>query len=327
MQTKLLSWLSLIAVLALFISHASAQGAAGAAAPAAAGTNQIAAKIIATVVVGKVTYEDINDPTKAQKDLTVNATIYEHTIVHTGTDARVVLLFANGATINLAAKSDLNINTFTQDPFAGDYVPSKETDEPSISTTDILLTQGELVGNVKKLKVGGPIKSKFTVGTPVGAAGIRGTTFKIVYTPSGNGRTYNFIMTTLEGSVEVTIKGTVNATPVMVNDNKEVTLSNVEINATTNEVTATTATGQTATVTAAPASTDAPTTTTAQVQLVATQLAQSIIDKVFTTPTGSGTGTGGTGTPNGTPDPKKDDTKKDDSGSPGSTTQPQRVTN
>lgn len=325
MQTKLLSWLSLIAVLALFISHAAAQGAAGAA-PAAPGTAQIAAKIIATRVVGKVTWEDTKDPTKTRKDLKNDDVIYQNTIVHTDTAASVVLLFANGASINLAAKSDLNIDTFTQDPFAGDYVPAKETDEPSISTTNIILTQGELVGNVKKLRKGGPIESKFTVGTPVGAAGIRGTTFKIVYTPSGDGRTFNFIMTTLEGSVEVTIKGTVNATPVMVTDNKEVTLNKVEIDATTNQVTATTATGQTATVTASPTSTDAPTTTTAQVQQVATQLAQAIIDKVFTTPTGSGTGTGGAGTPNGTPDPKKDDTKKDDNASPGNTTTPPRVT-
>jgi hypothetical protein len=323
MHNKLSSWLSLFAFLALVISHAAAQGPApaAAAATAAAATTQLPGTIRVSRVVGKVTAEDI--ATKVVKDLANDVVIGQGSIVRTEANSSVVLLFSNGASINLAAISELNILTFTQDPFAGTFEPSKETDEPSISTTNIMLTRGELVGNVKKLKKGGPVESKFTVGTPVGAAGIRGTTFRIVYRPSGDGRTYNFTMTTLEGNVEVSITGTVNAPPVSVTDNKEVVLNNVEVNATTNQVTATTATGQTVSVAAAPASTDAPPTTLAQVNVVAQQLAQEILNKVFTTPTTNNTTNNNTN--NTTPPPdetKKDPPPEDKTKAPGTTTQP-----
>lgn len=306
MHNKLSSWLSLFAFLALVISHAAAQGPAPAAAGAlaAASTTQLPGTIRVSRVVGKVTSEDI--ATKVVKDLANEAVIGQGSIVRTEANSSVVLLFSNGASINLGAISELNILTFTQDPFAGTFEPAKATDEPSVSTTNIMLTRGELVGNVKKLKKGGPVESKFTVGTPVGAAGIRGTTFKIVYRPNSDGRTYNFTMTTLEGNVEVQIMGTVNAPPVSVTDNKEVVLNNVEINATTNQVTATTATGQTTTVTAPPPPTDAPTTTLGQLNLVAQQLAQNLIDKTFTTPTTTGTTNNNTTNTPPPEEPKKD---------------------
>jgi len=340
MQTKLSSWLSLIALLALFTFEAAAQGLAPAApgTPTAAASGQLPATIRATRVMGKVTYEDI--ATKIVKDLTNDAVIYQGSIVRTQANSSVVLLFANGASINLAFSSELNIETFTQDPFAGTYEPSKETEEPSVSTTNIKLTQGELVGNVKKLKRGGAGESKFTVGTPVGAAGIRGTTFKIVYRPSGDGRTFNFTLTTIEGNVEIQIgSGTVNAPPVSVTDNKEVVISNVEVNATTNQITATTSTGQTATVTAAaPAVVDAPVTTISQVTAVAAQLVQAVANVVFASPTPAPAVTATpppapTPTPTPTPEPtpaappaSPGTTPVAPPASPGTTTPPPRIT-
>lgn len=283
MLTKLSSWLSLFALLALFTFEAAAQAPAGA--PTAPGTTQLPGSIKATRVVGKVTYENI--ATKAVNDLTNGMEITQGNIVRTDVNSSVVLMFSNGASINLAFSSELNIETFTQDPFAGNFEPAKSEDEPSVSTTNIQLTKGELVGNVKKLKRGGPVESKFTVGTPVGAAGIRGTTFKITYRPSTDGRTFTFTMTTIEGRVEVTIgSGTVNALPAsVVTNNQEIVLNNVEVNTTTNVVTATTSTGQTVAVTAPPPAVDAPVSTVAQVTAVATQLAQAVVNVVFVTPT------------------------------------------
>ena len=303
MQTKLSLWLSLIALLAVFTCEAAAQGLAGA--PVAPASGQLPGTIRATRVEGEVKYVEI--ATGAEKPLKDDMVIGQGTIVRTGANAKVVLLFSSGASINLAHTSELNIETFTQDPFAENatnYAVAKETEEPSVSTTAITLTQGELIGNVKKLKRGGAVESKFTVKTPVGAAGIRGTTFKVTYRPSGDGRTFTFSLTTLQGDVVVTLAtGTVNAPAagVSVTDSKEIVLTNVEVNPVTNQITATTSTGQTAAVTAPPPPVDAPVTVVAQVTAVAQQLVQAVANVVFTTPPPAPVNP--TPTPTGTPTP------------------------
>ncbi len=322
MHTKLFSWLSLLGLLALLTLEAAAQNPA--ATPAVAGSSQVAGEIRATRVIGKVTYEDI--ATKVTKVVTENLVIAQGTIVRTEANSSVVLLFANGATVNLAYSSELNIEQFTLDPFAGNYEPAKATDEPSVSTTNLKLTHGELVGNVKKLKQGAN-GSKFTVGTPVGAAGIRGTTFRIVYRPSGDGRSFNFTLTTVEGNVEVQIASGTGITPpapVSVTDSKEVVINNVEVNTTTNQVVATTSTGQTVAVTTAPPPVNAAVTTVAQVTAVAQVLAQAVVAVVFVSPTPPAN----TPAPptNSTPPPTTTEKKEDTSGTPGNTTTPTRIT-
>lgn len=323
MQTKLTSWLSLIAVLALFTLQAAAQGPAPVAAVA---STQMPGTIRATRIVGTVKYTD--NATKVTQDLTsATPPLSQGITVKTEANSSVVLLFSNGASINLEHTSELNIETFTQDPFAESqaYEPAKATDEPSFSTTNIKLTHGSLIGNVKKLKKAGGAESKFTVTTPVGAAGIRGTTFKIVYRPSGDGRTFNFTMTTIEGNVEVVVASGGNIIPpVSVTDNKEVVLSNVEVNTATNQIVATTAGGQTVAVTAPPASVDAPVTTVQQVQAVATQLAQAVVNVVFTTPAPTPTSNSN---PPPTPPPAPPQEEKKDTGTPGTTTPPTNITN
>ena len=325
MQTKLFSWLSLMGLLALLTLEAAAQNPASAPAPAV--STQVAGEIRATRVIGKVTYEDI--ATKVVKEITENLVIAQGTIVRTEENSSVVLLFANGATINLAFSSELNIEQFTIDPFGGNYEPAKATAEPSVSTTNLKLTHGELVGNVKKLKQGAN-GSKFTVGTPVGAAGIRGTTFRIVYRPSGNGRTFNFTLTTVEGNVEVqlaSVSGVALPPAVSVTDNKEVVLNNVEYNPVTNQVVATTATGQIVAVAAAPPPVDATVTTLSQVTAVAQVLAVAVATTVFTSPPAPAGTTSPPVNSNSTPPPANTDKKEETTGTPGTTTTQQRITN
>jgi hypothetical protein len=284
MHTKLSSWLSLIALLALFTWEAAAQTPAAptAGAATAAATTQVPGEIKIARKVGKVTA--YNTVTEDTMDLENGTVITQGNIVRTDVDSSVVLIFASGASINLAFSSELNIETFTQESFPANYEPAKEEFEPSVSTTNINLTRGELVGNVKKLQRGGAAGgSKFTVGTPVGAAGIRGTTFKITYRPTGDGR-FTFSLTTVEGNVQLAV-GSVNAPPTAVMTNQEIVLNNVEVNAATNQVTATTSTGQTVAITAPPPVVDAPVGTVAQVTAVAAQLAQAVINVVFVTPT------------------------------------------
>jgi hypothetical protein len=158
----------------------------------------------------------------------------QNTVVTTGSDSRVILVFSNGATINLGAESELNIQQFQQDPFADEYTIADATEEPNAkSLTRLHLTKGELVGNVKKLRSN--LGSEFVVSTPAGAAGIRGTTFRIIYRPDGNGQAFFSVMT-LEGEVEVSTTSGTTAAPISVGDQQEVEIM-VEVDDTTGAVT------------------------------------------------------------------------------------------
>jgi hypothetical protein len=306
MHSKLHPWLTILGLLLAFAVEALGQGATP-----AANSTQKPGRIRASRVIGQVTVEDI--ASKAVQALVNGAEISQGSIVRTGDNSSVVLLFSNGASISLGFRSELNIEQFTQDPFGGTYEPAKATEEPSVSTTSIKLTQGELVGNVKKLKTSAG--SKFTVGTPVGAAGIRGTTFRIVYRPTGNGLAFNFSLLTVEGNVAVEIAtGTIAAPAVEVTDNKEILITNVVVNPATNELTITTATGQTIVLTTPPPVTDAAVTDIQQVQASAQQIAQALFDVTFA------------GDPNLQPGPNGNNTPNDLPGSPGSTSGTPRTT-
>jgi ferric-dicitrate binding protein FerR (iron transport regulator) len=137
----------------------------------------------------------------------------------TASGANVILVFSNGATVNIAADSALDIDEFMQDPFASDLKVSDLKEEPGTSTTKLNLTKGELVGKVVHLNV--DKGSEFTVQTPVGAAGIRGTTFRIVFRPGPNGTAF-FTVTTADGRILFTGN---TSTPVSIPAGKQVVVT------------------------------------------------------------------------------------------------------
>lgn len=221
-------------------------------------------------VTGDVTL--LNKATKVVTPASNNLTISQGTTVTTGKDGGVVLVFSNGATINLKTDSVLDIEQYLQDPFAADIKPAELTDEPTVSNTKLNLTRGELVGNVKHLNKAK--NSSFSVQTPVGAAGIRGTTFRIVYRPSGNGTAF-FSLTTAEGNVELATGTSV--LPVAANNNetaKEVVIE-VKVDDVTGVITITTPAGNVIVV-------DAPATSVAAVVQSAVEVAQAVATVVFT---------------------------------------------
>ena len=294
MHSKLLSWLCLLGFFAVFTLQASAQQPAG--------------WIKAAKVTGEVTATD--KATNVTTAVANNQNLAQGAIVRTAKGASVVLVFSNGATVNLGTESELDVEQFTQDPFSGTMDASTMTDEPTTSTTKLKLTRGELVGKVAHLKT--TQGSSFNINTPVGAAGIRGTTFRIVYRPDGTGKAF-FSLTTVEGNVELSTaaaNGTVTP-PVAVTDNKEVVLADitVTVNDQTGQVTVTTSTGATVVV---PTVTDAPATSTQQVLATVQQIAQAVANVVITpTPPSGGNGGGDTTPPqdNTTANPpKKNDT-------------------
>ena len=106
--------------------------------------------------------------------------------VITGRGSSAILLFGNGAAISIRASSELSVDQFLQSPFESRGQTMSDLDEePSTSATELKLEYGKIIGNVKKLKI--DRGSKFVVNTPVGAAGVRGTSFSITLTRLPNG--------------------------------------------------------------------------------------------------------------------------------------------
>ena len=177
---------------------------------------QGAERIVAARVRGDVSVTI--KATNARSQVIDGTEISQGSIVTTAKDSSVVLIFSNGATINLGTESTLDIEQFIQDPFSTPINTATVTEEPSKSTTKLMLTRGELVGKVAKLRK--DQGSSFTVGTPVGAAGIRGTVFRVVYKPDGSGKAF-FALTVQVGDVGFAFTGSVNA-PASVTDNNEI---------------------------------------------------------------------------------------------------------
>lgn len=280
MHKKLLTWLWLFGFAAMLCLDARAQTAA---------PGQIkAAKVTGTVTATK---------DGATIELKNGSELAQGYVVNTAKDSSVVLVFSNGATLNLAQDSSLAIDEFLQDPFADEVAVSKLTAEPSRSTTKLNLSRGELVGNVKKLNY--DKGSSFNIQTPVGAAGIRGTTFRIVFRPDGTGKAF-FSLTTVEGNV-VLARGSVNLpADTSVPENQEVA---VEIDVTVDPATGT----LTLTVGAAPPVViPASTTSLAEVINTIQQVVQATATTTFTAPasvTGATTTTTDTSTETPPPPP------------------------
>jgi hypothetical protein len=187
MLNKILSAIAL----GLCLGLASSQAQQAPVAP-----TRVKGQIIAARVQGHV--EAVSKADGVARILHDGDKVSEQTQINTSPGANVILVFSNGATVNVAADSTLDIEQFDQDPFAADIKVGEIKAEPGTSTTRLNLTKGELVGKVVHLNV--DRGSEFTVQTPVGAAGIRGTIFRIVFRPARNGKAF-FVITTADGTV------------------------------------------------------------------------------------------------------------------------------
>jgi hypothetical protein len=220
-------------------------------------------------VVGEVTATNLSD--NSQRKLSTSDVIGEKYRVTTGDDSQAILVFSNGATLSLGSNSDLSVEEFLQDPFEDNVALSSLTEEPGTSTTRLNLARGELIGNVKRLRA--DKGSSFIVNTPVGAAGIRGTTFRIVFRPDASGRVM-FTLSTSDGIVLFEAPATAG---VSVETGKEVA---VDV-----EVTVDAASG-TVTVVAPPvvsAAQDIPAATQATIATAAQQIIESSQNVILST--------------------------------------------
>lgn len=127
--------------------------------------------------------------------------LFESETVKTGKGSSIVLAFENGSSVKLGADSSLAIDEFKIDPLSAPVDLSSLKAEPTVSKTSLNLAYGEMVGAVKKLNI--EKGSSYSIKTPVGAAGIRGTIFRIVFRPDSTGKAF-FTVSTAEGFVVMT---------------------------------------------------------------------------------------------------------------------------
>lgn len=224
MHKRLLGWLLIGVLLAAFTVRAQTPPAT----PAMAGQGKFDKNgvILVAKFSGKV--DIIVDG--VAKQAAIDLPVPPKARVVTAQGASVVLVFSNGATTQLGSDTDLVIEEFLQDPFAATVKVAEMTGEVTPSRTKLMLNKGELVGNVKKLKY--DQGSSFTVQTPVGAAGIRGTTFRIVFRPTTDGKAF-FTLTTATGQVDFTKAnqntGTQTGTPDTTTPQQTTTTTTTEI--------------------------------------------------------------------------------------------------
>lgn len=141
------------------------------AAPNKSGTVEV------TKVVGSVT-DAKGQPVK------VGAFLTQSDQIITGDKSEAGLLFSNGTRLVVQEKSEFSVTKFLQDPFDATKVDiTKAKAEPTTSVTAMALNKGTIIGDVAKLGSG----SQMTVTTPLGTAGIRGTTFSITVVVESDG--------------------------------------------------------------------------------------------------------------------------------------------
>jgi hypothetical protein len=152
-------------------------------------------------IVGEASVTDVATTLKTK--LALNSLVIDGQVIETGPSSSVILVLSNGAIVNLKANSRLEINEFLQNPFSTAFKIGESQQEPSVSTTKLFLRKGEVISQVKKLNR--EAGSSFTVETPVGAAGIRGTAFRLSYAPLDQvGR---FTLSMAEGLIRFTPQG------------------------------------------------------------------------------------------------------------------------
>jgi FecR protein len=170
--------------------------------PALSGDARVKGQIVAARVQGHVTA--ISKATQESRLLHDGDQIAEQTTILTAPGASIILAFSNGATAEVAGDSKLDVAEFEQDPFSTSIKASEIKQETGTSVTKLDLTRGELVGRVAHLNV--DKGSEFTVRTPVGAAGIRGTVVGVIFVPLKGGKAHLEIET-FEGLVSFTPGG------------------------------------------------------------------------------------------------------------------------
>lgn len=204
-------------------------------APVAANNAREAGRIVVVRVNGEVFVFNAGETLRFA--LRNGSIVTQGQSIATGPKASVMLAFSNGATVTIGEKSLVSVDEFTQKPFSEMFKMSEAAKEPSASTTRMNMVRGEVIANVKKLNK--EENSSFEIKTPVGVAGIRGTTFRIAFEPNQDENTLNpkpdaktlaaFSLVMLEGVIEMRLPG--KPRPIVIPQGKQLVLEDIATDA------------------------------------------------------------------------------------------------
>ena len=142
-------------------------------------TADVGATILVVSLEGKATCLNLEDEFLIDLDSSsVGKKIGEKSILATGKDGSVGLLFSNGTLVTVKPGTRFYLREYSQKTFNPSDLPlpSKLKEEPSQSRFHAHLDFGELVVKVPKLREG----SNMILSSPLGTAGIRGTMFQFM---------------------------------------------------------------------------------------------------------------------------------------------------
>jgi hypothetical protein len=160
--------MKILYIIAAFLGACSFIAKASAGAELAPGTYRAAS------VKGSAQW--FNPKTAETLPLVNDQELVEGAVITTGEGGGLTLVFASGATATIGEKSEVTVSKFEQQTFDAASVNYRKG-EPSVSATEIKLTKGNVTSRVSKLKA----ESSYVIKTPIGAAGVRGTTFRVSY--------------------------------------------------------------------------------------------------------------------------------------------------
>ena len=114
------------------------------------------------------------------KEFGVGSSFPINHVAETGSESKAVFLLSNGTLMTVDQNAKMKISQYDQVPFeASGKVLKDFTEEPSKSEVNIDLDFGALIVKTKKLNK----NSSFSINSPVGTAGIRGTEFQMQSNP------------------------------------------------------------------------------------------------------------------------------------------------
>jgi hypothetical protein len=158
------------------------------------------------------------DPAAQQTALASGRVFEQGYRVETSALSTAELILSNGSTLIINPDSLVEVRTFRQVVsdliIDGEY--QKLDKEPSPSVTEIVVTRGKVIGEVRKLNP----QSSYVIKTPVGVARIRGTIYTVQYTTSG-ANAGKLVVGCVKGSVEATVYAA-NSGPISVEPGKQI---------------------------------------------------------------------------------------------------------
>lgn len=140
---------------------------------------KVSPSVIVASIEGEVSSLNMVDDFKVQMGPTsVGKKVIPKTILSTGKNGKVALLFSNGTLITIKPGSRFYLRTYKQleGVVEGVLDPGKLEEEPTQSELSGHLDYGDLVVKAPKLKKGSSMK----LTSPLGVAGIRGTMFQLM---------------------------------------------------------------------------------------------------------------------------------------------------